>query len=267
MKKQLALIFVLIMTGFHPLMMVSQAYGQVPLPALGAAPGERLKFNVHWMGLPAGLAFMDVKTTSPGLYSLVAGVESIGAVKLLYPIKDRMQAEGLMVANDYSVRYFSKQQQRGSASRLIEYRFDREWGEAIRTQEGEETLAVGGVTPRVNDILTGFFTLRACPSLVPGAHLYLPMVDGQKVYQVSATVGNKEKLHTPLGWFDVFPMTVVVENSDLFRLQGSIVVWLTHDLRRMPVRVESRIDFKRVAADLISYDDGRGDRRDLKDQQ
>lgn len=244
---------------------LSPAYGKEPLPVLGAAPGEILKFNVQWYGVPAGSAYMESRPTMSGQYSLTAGVESIGLIKFLHPIKDVLHTEGFLSPKGFVTRYFSKHQQRGDSSRLIEYRFDREWGEVVRTQEGEEPFIIGGVNPGINDLVTGFFTLRACPSLGPGANLYLPMLDGKKIYEVAASVGPSERLNTPLGWFDVLPMTVMVENSDLFRLQGSVVVWLTNDIRRMPVRVESRIDFKSVAADLIFYEDGRGGRGEMKD--
>ncbi|MBF0212602.1 MAG: DUF3108 domain-containing protein [Magnetococcales bacterium] len=235
---------------------------------LGALPGERLRYNIHWMGVPGGEAFMEVRPAKAGHYALVAGVESTGVVRLLHPIQDQLQAEGSVTASGVmSARYYAKHQQRGDQKRVIEYRFDREWGEVLRTQEGEESQSIGGVTPGVHDMLTGFYALRGCAGLKPGARIYVPMVDGKKVYQVATEVGEEERLLTPLGWFDVWPMTVMVGNSDLFRLQGSIVVWLTRDARRLPVRVESRIDFKSVAADLVAYDDARGERREWKESK
>ncbi|MBF0614393.1 MAG: DUF3108 domain-containing protein [Magnetococcales bacterium] len=233
---------------------------------LGAVAGERLRYNIHWMGVPAGFAYMEMRPAKKGEYTFEAGVESIGMVKLLYSVKDRLHAEGGMTSSGGMVaRYYAKHQQRGAQKRLIEYRFDREWGEAFRTQEGEEPITIGGVTPTVHDMLTGFHALRGCAGLVAGKSLYIPMVDGKKVYQVEASVGQPDRLNTPLGWFDVFPLTIMVGNSDLFRLQGSIVVWLTGDARRLPVKVESRFELKSVSADLIAYDDGRGEQREVKE--
>ncbi|MBF0628134.1 MAG: DUF3108 domain-containing protein [Magnetococcales bacterium] len=252
--------------------LIGWSCGLLAFPAwsapLGAVPGERLRYNIHWMAVPAGSAYMEVRPAPTGHYALVSGVESIGVVRLLHPVNDRLEAEGVMTpGGGLSARYFAKHQQRGEQKRLIEYRFDREWGEVARTQTGEEPVAIGGVTPHVDDVLTGFYGLRGCSRLVPGATLYLPMVDGKKVYQVEAAVGAHERIATPLGMFDVLPITMMVGNSDLFRLEGSIVVWLTNDARRLPVKVESRIDFKSVAADLVSYDDGRGERREVKESK
>ncbi|MBF0126416.1 MAG: DUF3108 domain-containing protein [Magnetococcales bacterium] len=259
---QLTLVWVALTTGAGMAWCAPQESAR--LLSLGAAPGEHLRFNVHWMGVPAGAAYMQVRPALAGEYSLAAGVESIGVVKLVHAIKDSLQSDGFLTPNGFSARYFIKQQQRRDHTRILSYRFDREWGEVVRTQSGEEPTHIGGVTPQVNDLVAGFFALRACRGLVPGANLYVPMVDGKKVYEITAAVGNPERLQTPLGWFDVLPVTVVVGNSDLFRLQGSVVVWLTSDPRRIPVRVESRIEFKKVSADLVFLDDGRGDRRELK---
>ncbi len=242
---------------------VSQGYTQSVV--LGALPGERLKFNVQWYGVPAGEAFMEMRAAKPGKYSLIAGVKTIGLVKFMHPLSDQLMADGLLSASGMSTRYYIKQQLRGRKNRLIKYHFDRKWEEAIQNQKGEFPFEIGGVLPGVNDMLTGFYTLRACARLRPGATIYLPMLDGQKIYYVLAEVGQPERLNTPLGWFDVLRLTVTVENSELFRTQGKIVVWLTNDARRMPVRVESRIDYKRVAADLFFFEDGRGGRKSLKE--
>ncbi|MBF0164957.1 MAG: DUF3108 domain-containing protein [Magnetococcales bacterium] len=241
--------------------------GGAGTPVLGGVAGERLRYNIHWMGVPAGKAYMEVRPAKEGHYVLVSGVESIGMIRLMYPVKDVLHSEGERTPHGLSARYYAKHQQRGDQSRLIEYRFDREWGEALRTQQGEEPLSIRGVTPGVHDMMTGFYALRACPELAPGTEVYIPMVDGKKIYQVAAHVGLVERLTTPLGFFDAMPLTIMVGNSDLFRVKGSIVVWLTHDERRLPVRVESRLDLKSISADLIGYDDGRGDRREVKESQ
>ncbi|MBF0293981.1 MAG: DUF3108 domain-containing protein [Magnetococcales bacterium] len=258
------ILWLMIATAATGSLRVASAAEPIPFPALGASPGEHLKFNIHWMGVPAGSAFMTVRPSPPGEYLLVAGVESIGVVKMLHFIKDELQAGGLLTPQGLSTRYFIKQQQRRDVAKVISYRFDREWGEAVRTQPDEETGYITGITPQVNDLVTGFYALRTCPKLKPDSAIYLPMVDGRKIYEVSVKVGARERLHTPVGWFDTIPLTIVVGNSDLFRLQGSVVVWLTDDARRIPVRVESRIDFKSVAADLVFMNDGRGERREMK---
>ncbi|MBF0429609.1 MAG: DUF3108 domain-containing protein, partial [Magnetococcales bacterium] len=122
MKKTIAM---LLISLFWFGSVLPMAYGQETLPPLGAAPGERLTFNIHWMGIPAGKAFMESRPASSDQYLLMAGVESIGAVKFLYPIKDLLQAEGNVSAKGLTARYYMKQQQRGDQSKLIEYRFDR----------------------------------------------------------------------------------------------------------------------------------------------
>ncbi|MBF0271053.1 MAG: DUF3108 domain-containing protein [Magnetococcales bacterium] len=268
MKKSVAVPVILWLVGCFLLVCATSSFAAKPTPGtLGAVPGERLNYNIHWMGMPAGSAFMEVRPAQSGQYALAAGVESIGLIRMLHPINDLLRAEGSVTPKGMSVRYYAKHQQRGDQKRLIEYRFDREWGEALRTQEGEEPQTIGGVTPGVHDMMTGFYALRGCPALVPGAEIYVPMVDGKKIYQVGVQVGRVERITTPVGLYDALPLTVMVGNSDLFRLEGSIAVWLTNDARRLPVRVESHINLKSVAADLVSFNDGRGEQREWKESK
>ncbi|MEO5346653.1 MAG: DUF3108 domain-containing protein [Magnetococcus sp. YQC-9] len=268
-KKNLFLVLGLWLVGAGLFVRTDTARADNPATrvTLGGVPGERLRYNIHWMGMPAGKAYMEVRPAREGHYAFVSGVESIGMIRLMYPVKDVLHSEGVKTSQGLSARYYAKHQQRGDLSRLIEYRFDREWGEALRTQEGEESISIGGVTPGVHDMMTGFYALRACPDLTPGTDVYIPMVDGKKIYQVAASVGMVERMSTSLGFYDVMPVTIQIGNSDLFRVQGAIVVWLTRDERRLPIRVESRLDLKSVSADLIAYDDGRGEQREFKDSK
>lgn len=232
--------------------------------ALGAAPGERLDFSIHWMGMPAGKARLEMTRPGAGRYALTALVETVALVKMLHPIEDRLEVTGLLSPDGLRSEHYLKDQRSGSKRKKTVYRFDRAGKQVERIRNDREKLTMADAPDAVNDPLSGFYGLRAWPDLPAGATMKWPVVDGKKIYDVTVRVGGVDRINTPLGWFRAFPVEVDVKNSDLFRQQGAITVWLTDDARRLPVQMSSWVKFGRIAADLVSFDDGRGERREVQ---
>lgn len=224
----------------------------------GASPGERLTFNIHWMGVPGGHAEIKVKELQPKSYILEAGLESTGVVKFFHPIKEYLRANGEPAQTGFTSDHFFKDQRKGSRIRLTDIKFLRAENIALWTRRGEETQRIEIPGKLISDPLSAFFTLRSLPELQPGYSFSMSTLVDKKCYDAAIRVGKMEKLYTPVGWYDVFPVTLDVPSSDLLQHRGSLVIWLTADQRRLPVRVETQLKVGYAAADLVAFIDGRG---------
>ena len=231
----------------------------------GGVPGEKLTFNVHWLGIPAGHAEMNMYQADAGKYSVEAMVEAIGMVKFIHAIKDKLQSVGdILASGEFRTISYNKDQRKGSRIRQIEYKFDRNKKVVTRLQKGEKPKQIIVSNGEVSDPLSYFYSLRTMPELEPGKSLIWLTVDGHKEYKMQVDIGEKIKKYTPLGGFDVITVKVKIPSSkELFRQEEAIVIWFTADERRMPVRVETRLSVGSVAADLVAFDDGRGNRGEL----
>ena len=243
---------------------------------LGAASGERLSFNVRWMGLSAGDATMDMDITPKGHYVAQTAFSTSGLVRLLHALDESMIAKGLSDFGIFHAQLFTKEQRRPNKVKVTTYQFDKEMQQVVSTRrETGHKKAVRQSIPldseQTLDPISGFYALRAWPALLPNTNLQRLLVDGDTVYCVTITVGGTHRLTLSLGQFTVFPVTVTVANSAQFLLhgntgdkKGSIVIWLTDDMRRMPVRVEAQIALGSVVAELVSFDDGQGEKKSMQ---
>ncbi|MEO5339769.1 MAG: DUF3108 domain-containing protein [Magnetococcus sp. MYC-9] len=233
---------------------------------LGAATGEWLHFQVRWLGIPSGEATLQLEVGERGNYSVQASVASIGAARVLRAIDDRLTAEGQRQRADFVPRHSAKEQLRSDHSKWIGYLFDREMRQVVRRvrarqgeeERPEERLPIPLASDRVRDPLSAFYALRAQSELLPGHSLERLIVDGEKVYCLSITPGSRQRMQTALGDFTVIPLQVAVDNSELFRQRGPILIWLTDDARRMPIRVEAQLAFGAVVAELAAFEAGNG---------
>lgn len=235
------------------------------LPEKGPRPGEHLQFNIHWMGVPAGRAEMRLERGNDATFEMTASAEAIGAVKLIYPIRDLLTSRAKLAPIGLLSDHYVKDQNGGRKRKYLSYLFDRPDGAVWKVSEQKEKQTrLDLIGNGVNDPLTSFYSVRYYPSLLPGARFETPLLDNDKQYPAIVTVGPAEPLFTPLGWFQTIPIHPIVESSDLFRHEGSMTIWLSDDKLRLPLRVEASLKLSTLAADLVAYDDGQGGHAEIQ---
>ncbi|MBF0421401.1 MAG: DUF3108 domain-containing protein [Magnetococcales bacterium] len=210
------------------------------------------------MGIPAGRATLVTNTHSQQQILFEAEATTVGIAKLFGPFKDRLQAIAAIRSTGYTSLDVFKDQRKGNDVRLTHDRFDWSNKTLQRSREGEETQELTLTDPTTNDPLTGLFSVRSLPEFGPGQTVQRPMLVGWEIKVVTMRAGPVERRQGPGGWFEVFPVLLEIPDSDLFIRPDDLVIWLTVDRRRMPLRVESVLRLGRGTVDLISYDDGRG---------
>lgn len=230
----------------------------------GPASGERLVYNIHWMGAPGGKSEMTFFRLEENRYRILVTVESIGLVDLIHTIRDRFEATGILSPAGPLADRFLKVMKNRKKEKKVELLFHREAGYAERfegegvLQERIEDLAAG-----VNDPLTAIYWVRLQRELKAGDRMVNGLIDGKRRYLSTVRVEDGGPLYGPLGWFDVWQVSPTLEPSELFRHEGGMEIWLTKDHRRLPVRVKSRVRVGNIEADLMAYDDGRGEHREF----
>ncbi|MBF0178000.1 MAG: DUF3108 domain-containing protein [Magnetococcales bacterium] len=231
----------------------------------GAVSGERLEFNVHWEGVPAGRASLTYETTGdPAQYTIKADLASIGPVDWIYGIRDILTAQGTHQEMGLLTVNYTKVQSKGNKQRHAEYTFQRAGNQVTLQRNDDPPKVIDNVANLSNDPLTAFYQLRRMPNLKNVTEkIQVPVVDSDRWYMAEVTTSPTDKLFTPLGWFQAFPLHPLVQSSELFRQQGNLTVWVTDDARHMPLRVETKVRIGAVTADLIGYVDGRGETRSL----
>ncbi len=129
----------------------------------------------------------------------------------------------------------------------------------IKTRKGEKARTIKTTTQNANDPISVFTPCAPCPTIPENSTLSWLAVDGSKEFTISVKVGKKTRRYTPLGWFDLIPVTVMLPaGGGLINQKEAIKILFTADNRRLPIRVETKLSLGGVAADLVEYYDGRG---------
>ncbi len=215
-------------------------------------PGERLVYEVSYLGVPAGDAVMEVlgKTEMKGreVLHVLSTVESNKFVSAFYPVKDRIETF-IDAKEGYSHSIKIKQRQ-GKKKRDKVINFDQRRHRATQFKNNKvETFLV---PPMVQDSLSALYHFRNQASLEVGQSTFIDVHESNKNWELEIQVLEKEKITTSLGTFNTLKVKALVHYEGLFMDKGDVTLWLTDDVRHIPVLIKTKIKIGSITAVLAS---------------
>jgi len=223
----------------------------VPLPRRAYAPGEFLSYRIAWAGLPAGKASMSVlngkaEDGRPVLW-LVSITRSNRAVSAIYPVKDRVVSHVDPVTN--LPERIDIAQRHGRRQRIRAIVFDQAGRKATTLWAGRKPVTMP-TPPRVQDIVSCLYYFRDRPDLAPGSVATIDVNDGKRNWKLTVRVEGRERVTVPAGSYDTLRVEAEVRFEGMFLDQGQVRLWLTDDVRHVPVQVSVKIPIGWVFAEL-----------------
>ncbi len=214
--------------------------------------GEKLVFDVNYGFVTAGIAVMEIpkikRISGREAYHVTFEVNSVPSFDWVYKVRDRYETyidvEGLFPWR------FEQHIREGSFSRDFAAFFDQRKGKA-KTSEGEYEIP-----PYVNDIVSAFYYARVLDysEMKIGDKIRLQNFYKDKVYELDVKFLGRETIEVPAGKFDCIKVEPLVKEGGLFKHDGNIIVWLTDDEVKIPVRVKTKIVIGYVDAVLTQYE-------------
>jgi hypothetical protein len=80
-------------------------------------------------------------------------------------------------------------------------------------------------------------------NLEPGQSVQVPVSEGKKSVSAKIEAQLREQVKTPTGTYKTIRYEIFLFNEVLYRRPAHLHVWLTDDRRRLPVRVQVRLQF------------------------
>lgn len=217
--------------------------------------GERLVFDVGFGFVTAGEAVMEIPDTVD--YPAVGGrrrcfriefrVNSLPFFSMFYKVEDRystlMDVEGLFPWR------FEQHIREGGYTRDFTADFDPV---NLVAQTPEGTYAI---PQYVHDVVSAFYFTRTIDftGFRPGQKVHLQNFYKDSTYQLDVKYKGKQTIEVDAGTFNCIIVEPLVKEGGLFKSEGSILVWLTDDERRIPVKVMSKIVIGSISAELREY--------------
>ncbi len=214
--------------------------------------GEKLTFDVKYGFVTAGIATMAIprirKISGREAYNITFKVNSVPSFDWIYKVRDRyetyMDVEGLFPWR------FEQHIREGGYSRDFAAFFDQRKGKA-KTTEGEYDI------PKyVNDIVSAFYLARTYDysHMKVGDKIHLKNFYKDKVYDLDVRYLGKEQVEVPAGTFNCVIVEPLVQEGGLFKSEGNIIIWLTDDELKVPVKVKTKVIIGSIDAYLTGYE-------------
>ena len=236
---------------------VTAAARAFPDAELPFRPGEQVVMRITWARLLAGRAWLSVDgPPAAASWELTLTARSQGFFAWL----TRFRVEDRTVSRWDPRRRCSlgieKRLREGRHARDQRVLIDPAAGTAV-AEDARLAQKHHDVGPCVQDVLSAFFAARAAGFGPGGAPLPVRTFDNGRLFDMRFEPVRRETLDLPppLGRevaARVFEVRLVPETG-VFEQQGRLLLWVTDDERRVPVRLRAKAPVGWVSADLESY--------------
>jgi hypothetical protein len=213
--------------------------------------GERLVFDVNYGFVTAGEAVMEI----PALDSLAGRkcfrvefrVNSIPSFSWIYKVEDRYLT--FIDVETIAPLRFEQHIREGSFRRDFIADFDQV-NHVARTSEGEYPIP-----PYVHDIMSAFYYARTIDfsAMKTGDVVVLQNFYKDKSYELGVKLLGRQELEVAAGTFNTVVVEPLVREGGLFKSEGRIVIWMTDDERKIPIRVNTKVVIGSIDTELREY--------------
>jgi hypothetical protein len=215
--------------------------------------GELLEYEVNYSFITAGKGYFYIlpkKLYKYGreCYDIRFQVRSLESLEWIYKVRDTyssvLDAEGLFPWE------FEQHIREGNYKRDFVAYFDQVNNQAYTKKK------IYNTPEYVHDIVSAFFYTRTkdLHKMRKGDVFYLNNFFDDTTYTLGVKMRGRQTVEVKAGKFDCLVIEPLVVEGGLFKSEGSILIWLTNDKRKIPVKVATKILIGYVNAELVKYD-------------
>jgi uncharacterized protein DUF3108 len=217
-------------------MLVSGVVGEIRISATQPPPPE---------GSPeSDIIQLHAEATSRGFFPAVLKVR----------VKDSF--DSVVRLSDFALQKSSKRIDEGKVKREEQSDIDHEGKRVTFTArdlanpKAKPTAREIPCANSVQDLLSVIYFVRTLP-LREGDVIPITLYDAGELFEkVEVAVGKQEEIKTNAGRFKTVRLIAKVFDGRFFKRPGELVIWLTDDSRRLPIRARARTSGVTVTADL-----------------
>jgi hypothetical protein len=213
--------------------------------------GERLVFDMKYGFITAGQAVMMIPAyewvEGNQCYQVQFTVKSTPTFSFFFEVVDRYETY-LDVKETFPWR-FEQHIKEGKYKRDFSAIFDQR-AHVAKTTEGNFPIPAN-----VHDILSAFYYARTLDfsKSRPGDKVLLQNFYKDKTYPLAVKFLGRQSIEVDAGTFNCILVEPMVQEGGLFKSEGRILLWMTDDERKMPVKVSTKVLIGSITAELREY--------------
>jgi hypothetical protein len=227
----------------------------VPNDAFGY--GERLEYDVGYKFITAGTASFTigkdpVMIKGRPCFDVRFEVASLKSLDFVYKVRDRYRT--LIDVDGIFPWRFEQIIREGGFSKDFSASFDQVANKAYTTE------GTFDVPPFVHDIVSAFYYVRSVDirSFKKGEVINLKNFFDRESHDLVVRVLGRQRIEVKAGTFNTIAVEPVIKSGSLFKFEGKLILWLSDDDRRIPVKVSTKIPIGTIDAELTGYRGLRG---------
>ncbi len=228
-----------------PLFLITAAHA-------GSLVGEVIRWDIQFAGVTGGQAWCEVLPGEDGAVHIEAYARSAGWYSRIYPIDDFVRST--WTPGHGSSRY----ETRFREGRFVQDQDMRiaadEIAVARRQKDGDGWRAWDRTYPGVagvEDPVSAIYAMRTLSGDGPWTY---PVFSGKETWPLQLEVIGQEHIEeTPLGPVDVQILSLRTLHTGDWEQKGRFLMYVTDDVRRIPVRFVVKTNFGSIRANIIAY--------------
>jgi Protein of unknown function (DUF3108) len=225
--------------------------------------GETLSYEVSFSRLIFSGAIGELKMSvakssdaaGSGLLDLKAEVNSKGFFPKLFGVKIKDRFNSTINPEDLGLHVSSKLLEEGNVRREQKSVIDREAGRVTYTErdladEKAELKVKEAASPSwIQDMLSTSYFVRT-QRLNNGDVIKIPISDGGQVFTIEVVVAGREEVKVDAGKFKAIKLNAKIFDGNYIRRSGEMLVWMSDDARRIPIRAKIKTSGATVTVEL-----------------
>lgn len=221
------------------------------VPNAAFSVGERLMFDVGYSFIKAGDAMFEVAQIDTvharPCYRIVFTVNSTPSFSWIYRVEDRY--ETVVDVQGLFPWRFSQKIREGKYARDFQAEFDQ-INHIARTTEG-----IFPIPPYVQDVVSAFYYTRTVDfsGFAVGQKFEMQNFYKDSTYVLNVKFLGRQQVRVKAGTFNCLIVEPLIREGGLFKSEGRVLIWLTDDERKIPVKVSSQIVVGSIEAELREY--------------
>jgi hypothetical protein len=222
--------------------------------ALPFRDGEKLTFDIKYGPISAGSATMEARSSSyqsQPVWLLKTTARSYPFFDAVFKVRDTI--ESWWDKNTLLPHKFSKQMQEGSYRQHRIHIYDQKGLTTTYSKwvyKDAEWKTEGMTLPFASqDILSAFYEVRN-RDLKPGDRLKVNITADGKSVSTEIVVHRRETVASIFGRISCLVVEPKLKGVGIFKQSGRILIWLSDDAYRIPVKMESSVTIGSFVARL-----------------
>ncbi|MDA8084295.1 MAG: DUF3108 domain-containing protein [Nitrospiraceae bacterium] len=212
---------------------------------------ETLNYDISWAGIKAGESVINLDRKD-NTFTITVTTQSAKWVSFFYRVNDRVETRigaGPKPNTLGSPLTYTLNLSEGRHRKQKEVIFDHARSRAVYIDHLADERKEFDLPSVVFDPLSSFYQVRGM-RLEVGESVYIRIFDSKKIYDAEVKVLRKERIKGPYGEVDTLVIKPIMKSEGIFYRKGEMLIWLTDDDKKVPVRMSAKVKIGSVTATL-----------------